>query len=309
MSFLQKSLQEYLALRRTLGFKLVREGMWLPGFVRFVERSGSSHITSALAVRWAMGPKNPPPPSWPRRLSMARKFAQYLHARDPRTEIPSPELAPRAPMKRFEPYIYREADITALMGAARSVCSHPFKSETYSTLIGLLASTGMRVGEAIGLDRADFDAREEVFRIRHTKFGKSRLVPLHPSTTQALKEYARKRDRAIRRPASPAFFPSTRGTRLIHFNFHFSFLKMVRVVGLDQAKPQRPRIHDLRHTFAIQTLTSWYRAGLDTGSRLAALSTYLGHVCPSSTYTYLRATPELLQQARRRLEKSQGGRS
>lgn len=308
MSFLSKSLQEYLTLRRSLGYKLVREGMWLPGLVRFVEKAGSSHITQALAVSWAMGRKNPPSPSWSRRLRMARKFTQYLHALDPRTEIPLLELAPPERRSRFEPYIYRDEDVIALMGAARKICT-PFKGETYSTMIGLLASTGLRVGEVIRLDRADFDARQGLLQIRHTKFGKSRLVPLHTSTTQALQEYAGKRDRAIPRPAIPAFFPSTQGTRLIHVNFHVRFLKMVRLIGLDHAKPQRPRIHDLRHTFAIQTLTSWYRAGLDTGPRLPALSTYLGHVSPSSTYTYLRATPELLQQARRRLEKTKGGRS
>lgn len=308
MSLLQRSLQDYLTLRRSLGFKLVREGMWLPGFVRLVEQAGSSRITTALAMRWAMGPKNLPPPSWPRRLTMVRKFAQYLHARDPRHEIPSPELAPRMRASRFEPYVFRDADVTALMTAAPRICT-PFKAETYSTMIGLLAATGMRVGEVISLDRGDFDARQGLLRIRKTKFGKSRLVPLHPSTTQALEAYARKRDRAIPRPTSPAFFPSTTGTRLIHFNFHVGFRKMLRIAGLDQAKPQRPRIHDLRHTFAIQTLTSWYRAGLDTGPRLPALSTYLGHVSPSSTYSYLRATPELLQQARRRLEKPQGARS
>ena len=307
MSSLQKSLRDYLALRRSLGFKLVREGMWLPGFVRAVEQSGSSHVTTTLALHWAMGPKTPPPPSWTTRLSMVRKFAQYLHARDPRTEVPPADLAPRR-KNHFEPYIYLDTDVTALMAAIRNTYTR-FNGETYSTMIGLLAATGMRVGEVIRLDRSDFDPHLGIIQIRHTKFGKSRQIPLHPSTTRALCKYASARDRAIRSPACPAFFPSTTGTRLIHINFHCRFFKMVTLVGLNGAKPQRPRIHDLRHTFAIKTLSTWYRSGLDTGPRLPALSTYLGHVSPSSTYTYLHATPELLQLASRKLETSQGARS
>ena len=252
-----------------------------------------------------MGEKTPPPKSWPNRLSMARKFAQYLHAHNPRHEVTSADLAPRVRSdKRFEPYIYSDNDVLALMSEARQIRTH-FKGETYSTLIGLLAATGMRVGEAIGLDRPDFDSRQGLLQIRNTKFGKSRQVLLHSTTTKALCEYARKRDREVLHPSSKAFFPSAKGARLIYNNFHFDFLRILRSVGLDRAKPQRPRIHDLRHTFAIKTITAWYRAGLDTGPRLPALSTYLGHVSPSSTYHYLSATPELLQQASRRLEKYQ----
>jgi integrase len=306
MTLLEKTLNDYLDLRRSLGFKLVREGMWLPTFVRAIEQSGDSWVTAKVALCWANGPKTHPSLSRLRRLSMARKFAQYLHARDPSHEIPLNEYAHVVRSKRFEPYIYRDADVLALMDAATKICKR-FKGETYSTLIGLLAATGMRVGEAIQLDRSDLDLRQGVLQIRHTKFGKSRQIPLHPSTTQALTEYAKRRDRNILRPSSPVFFPSAVGTRIIHFNLHFAFLKMVRSVGLEHAKPQRPRIHDLRHTFAIKTLTAWYRAGLDVGPRLPALSTYLGHVSPSSTYTYLHATPELLQQARMRLEKPQEG--
>ncbi|MEI8341953.1 MAG: tyrosine-type recombinase/integrase [Verrucomicrobiota bacterium] len=306
MTLLKKSLNDYLALRRALGFKLVREGMWLPTLVRAIEQSGDAWVTTKVALRWAKGPKTPPPLSWSKRLCMARKFSQYLHARDSRHEILLNEYVPVMRSKRFEPYIYKDADVMALMNAARKICTR-FNGETYSTLIGLLAATGMRVGEAIRLDRSDFDFIQGVLQIRHTKFGKSRQIPLHPSTIKALREYAKKRDRAVLHPSCPALFPSTVGTRLTHANLHFVFLKMVRAVDLDYAKPQRPRIHDLRHTFAIKTLTSWYQAGLDTGPRIPALSTYLGHVSPSSTYAYLHATPELLQQARMRLEQSQKG--
>lgn len=308
MSSLQGSLKNYLTLRRSLGFKLTRPGMWLPEFVRFVEQTGSSVITSKLALQWAMGTKNPPPESWPNRLRMVRKFAQYLHAHDSRHEIPSPDLAPRVHKQRMEPYVYTDTDVQKLMAAARKI-RHPLKGETYATLIGLLAATGMRVGEAIALKRSDFDATRGVLTIRNTKFNKSRYVPLHRSATQALRAYSEKRDQAIPRPRSTTFFISTAGTRLIYLNFHFHFLKILRDVGLNEVKPQRPRIHDLRHSFAIKTLTRWYRAGLDPNPMLPALSTYLGHVSPSSTYWYLSAKQELLQQARRRLEKSQGGRS
>lgn len=305
MTSLQKSLSDYLALRRSLGFKLSREGMWLPHFVRAIEQAGSPYVTSRIAVSWAEGPKSPPPNSWSNRLRMARKFAHYLHARDPRHEIPIHEFAAPAHSRRFEPYLYTEQDVLALMTEAKKLCRVPSKGETYSAVIGLLAATGMRVGEVIALDRSDFDSCQGVLQVRKTKFGKSRQILLDPTTTQALLDYAKKRDRQVLRPSSPAFFPSSNGTRLIHANFHFIFHKMVSAVGLDRATPQRPRIHDLRHTFAVKTLTSWYRAGVDIGPRLPALSTYLGHVSPSSTYVYLHATPELLQQARRRLEKAQ----
>ena len=307
MSPLQKSLNDYLALRRSLGFKLKREGLWLPTFVRAIGQSKSSFVTSKIALKWAQGTKNQPPKSWAKRLRMVRKFAQYVHARDPRHEVPPLELAPIARSMRFEPYIYSDDEVRDLMNKAKKICQIPFKGETYSTMIGVLAATGMRVGEVITLDRSDFDRRQGLLQIRKAKFGKSRQIPLHPTTIKALCEYEKIRDRELSRPRGPAFFLSSKGKRLIYNNFQFVFHKLVISIGLGRAKPQPPRVHDLRHTFAVKTITSWYKAGLDTGPRLPALSTYLGHVCPSSTYTYLHATPELLQQASRRLEKSQKG--
>jgi integrase len=184
--------------------------------------------------------------------------------------------------------------------------SDPFRAHTYRTLIGLLASTGMRVGEAIDLDRTSLDGVHGVITVRHGKFGKSREVPLHSSTLEALEEYVRHRHRRCSRPVSSAFFLSLAASRLIYRNVHPTFLRLVGWAGLADRKPRRPRIHDLRHTFAVRTLIDWYWAGLDVERQLPILSTYLGHVSPSSTYWYLSAVPELLGVAARRLEESLG---
>jgi integrase len=177
----------------------------------------------------------------------------------------------------------------------------PFKGATYCTLLGLLATTGLRVGEALALDQADCDLTTGVLRIRRAKFGKTRQVPLHPSTGAALIAYSRLRDRTFRPPRSPSFFVSRAGTRLHYKNVHLAFLRLVRAAGLTDRLPRRPRLHDLRHSFATHTLLDWYRTGVDVEARLPWLSTYLGHVGPSSTYWYLTATPELLTLAHRRL--------
>lgn len=306
MTSLQKFLNDYLALRRALGFKLVREGMLLPNFIQKLEQSGATHIVTKFAVNWAMGPKNPPPIFWSNRLNMVAKFAHYLHARDPRHEIPSTKIAPPVHRQHLVPYIYSDNDVCALMSAARNTLKEPI-GETHATLIGLIAATGMRVGEVIALDRSDFNEQQGLLLIRQTKFGKTRQIPLHPSVATSLSSYAKKRNQLIPRSKNQAFFLSTVGTRLIYQNVHRNFRKLLPAATLDKIKPQSPRIHDLRHTFAIKTLNSWYRADLDIGPLLPALSTYLGHISPSSTYWYLHATPELLQLACQRLEKSKEG--
>ena len=182
----------------------------------------------------------------------------------------------------------------------------PFRAHTYRTLIGLLASTGMRVGEAIHLDRTDLDQQEGVLTVRDAKFGKSREIPLHSTTLEAIEAYARHRHRRFSRPVSSAFLLSLAGSRLLYKNVHLTFLRLVQWAELSEGKPRRPRFHDLRHAFAVRTLTDAYRAGLDVERQLPLLSTYLGHVNPSSTYWYLSAVPELLGVAARRLENSLG---
>jgi integrase/recombinase XerD len=304
MSALAQAVAEYLELRRGLGYKLEREGRLLPDFVAFVEQEGGSYITAELARRWAMAPARATPKWWHHRLGMLRQLAKYMVALDPRTEVPSRVLLPPPSREKLPPYVYTDEDIKALMQAAGTL--RGLRGATYATLLGLLAVTGMRVGEALRLDRSDVDWHERVLLIRHTKFGKSREVPLHPSTLHALRAYAAQRDRALLSPRSPSFFLSLAGTRLHYKNVHLSFLRLIGKAGLTDRRPHRPRIADLRHTFAIRALADGYRSGVDVRARLAVLSTYLGHVCPSHTYWYLTAARELLEPAADRLERAWG---
>jgi integrase/recombinase XerD len=204
---------------------------------------------------------------------------------------------------RAAPYIYKPAEIAALL-AATTTLRNELRTETYRTFLGLLAVSGMRTGEAIALDDADVDLRCGVLVIRKTKYGKTREVPLHRSTAEALKRYRRERERLVVRQSSASFFVSTAGTRLIYQNVHDTFLQLVYAAGLSERDPRRPRIHDLRHTFAVRTVLGWHRAGDDVEAKLPTLSTYLGHIGPSSTYWYLTAIPELLESATARLERA-----
>jgi len=302
MSVLRKHLGDYLALRRSLGFKLGRPGQMLDGFVGYLEQAGAETVTTGHALAWATGPAGADPAWWRARLAAIRPFARYLAPLVPGTEVPPPGLLPGPSSRRAVPYLYSGAEISALMAAAGTIRT-PFRAATYQVLIGLLAATGMRVGEAIGLDRGDLDPEQGLLTIRGSKFGKSRQLPLHGSVLQALTGYARLRDSRPGRPASPAFFPSTAGTRLIYNNVHWTFHELVKAVGLEpRSAACRPRVHDLRHTFAVTTLVRWYAGGGDVAARLPLLSTWLGHADPSGTYWYLTGTPELLALAAARLE-------
>jgi len=306
MKALHTMLGEYLALRRALGFQLKREGALLPAFLAFLDAAGSPAITTELALAWATQPATASPRWWAQRLDMVRIFARYVHTLDPRTEIPAQDVLPHA-SRRPQPYIYTDAEVVALMAAADRL-DDPFRAHTYRTLFGLLASSGMRVGEALALDRPDLDLEQGILTVHHGKFGKSRHVPLHPTTRQALAGYATARDRRFRRRATaPAFFASLAGTRLVYTNAHLTFFRLVDRAGLGGRPPRRPRLHDLRHTFAVRTLIGWYQAGLDVERQLPVLSTYLGHVQPADTYWYLSAVPELLGRAAQRLQESRGG--
>ena len=301
MTRLRSLLQQYLHVRRALGYKLERAGRLLPGFVTFVHQARAPVITTALALAWATQSPRGTPEWAAARLSLVRGFAAYVHARDPRTEIPPATLLPHT-RRRATPYLYSHADVRALMDTALTALA-PFKGATYRALLGLLASTGIRVGEALALDQGDCDAADGILRIRHAKFGKTRQVPLHASTGAALTAYRRLRDRTFRAPRSPSLFVSRAGTRLLYKNVHVTFLHLVRTAGLVDRPPRRPRLHDLRHSFAMHTLRDWYHAGVDVEARLPWLSTYLGHVGPSTTYWYLTATPELVTAAHRRLHR------
>jgi integrase len=308
MSGLRAELDHYLAIRRALGFKLHRAGLLLGDFVGYMEANGIDTITTEAAFAWASLPPNGSAAWWGARLSVVRAFARHLHAIDPAHDVPPTGLLP-ARTHRATPYLYSDADIAALMAAARQFRS-PLRAATLETLVGLLEVTGLRIGEALRLDRDDVDATVGVLRIRLSKFGKSREVPLHPSTVEALAAYARHRDQLCPRSGEQAFFVSTAGTRLLYCNAHLAWLDLVRRAGLQPRSPRcRPRPHDVRHSFAVRTLLGWYRDGADVAAQMPLLSTYLGHVHPGNTYWYLSAAPELLALVAARLDTiEEGGR-
>lgn len=305
MSKLCKAVEEYLAIRRALGFKLESQEPLLYNLAGYLERAGAVNVSTELAVAWATQPAGRDPVWWSKQLSVARGFAKHMHSLDPLSEVPPADLLPQ-PKRRAIPYLYTQAEIVGLMTAARTLSS-PLQAAPYETLIGLLAVTGVRVGEAIRLDRADVDLDHELLTIIRSKFGKSRQIPLHPSTVSALRGYARERDEFFPAAKTPSFFVSTAGTRLIPANIRRVFGRMRRAAGLPRRSARcRPRLHDLRHSFAVGTVLSWYRSGADVEALMPRLSTYLGHSDPASTYWYLEAAPELLAVAGVRLEHALG---
>jgi integrase len=311
VSALRTAAEDYLQMRRALGYKLRTPGWLLSGFVSYLEQIDASTVTIEHALAWATQPVDADPGWWSYRLSVVRQFALHLQTLDPACEVPPARLLPRR-SRRAVPYLYSPEDIAALMHAAGERCRRrtPLAAATYQTLLGLLAVTGLRIGEAIRLDRGDVDAEHQLVRIIKTKFGKSREIVLHQSAMRALSEYARLRDQLCPRPCCDAFFVSSVGTRLRPGTVHRTFKRLVRAVGLQPRSGRcHPRLHDLRHSFAVNTLLDMYRAGVDVQARLPRLSTYLGHTDPSSTYWYLSAAPELLFLAAQRLEPTLKGLS
>lgn len=309
MSAFSNHLQEYLRLRRGLGHELADAARLLPRFVAYLDANQSEFVTVKATVAWSLEPKASERTTvWGRRFMVARGFARYLSGIDPRTEVPPAGLIPIRRQRR-PPFIYTEADIAALRHRARRSIPQPLRAATYETLIGLLASTGLRVGEAIRLDRHDIDWHEGVLLVRRSKFGKSRQLPLQPSTLQALGDYARRRDRLCPRPASESFFVSLRGTRIIYACVWPTHRMLCEQAGVGAGAAHPPRVHDHRHSFAVRTLVGWYRDGHDIQARLPWLSTYLGHREPRYTYHYLSAAPELLGHAARLLEHAQAVRT
>jgi len=298
MSALDQAVADYLATRRALGFKLERHGRLLPELVGYLERAGAATLTTRLALAWATSLPGRPD-EWPIRLSIARGFARWLKALDPVTEVPPVALLPRR-RRRASPYLYSDADVAVLMRATATL-RFPFHSATYRTLIGLLAVTGMRVGEAIGLDADDLDFEAGCLLVREGKRGALRELPLHETTTEALGAYAELRRRHWPHPKVPAFFLSDAGTRLLYANVNWTFRRL-RAAALLDGGSRPPRIHGLRHSFAVATVADWYRAGVDVAAMMPRLSAYLGHADPSGTYWYLSATPELLALAAARRE-------
>ena len=294
MTDLHAAVQQYLDVRRALGFKLRQHEGLLRDFVQFMDNRGQTMITIDLAVAWATAPTTDHPYTWKRRLSIIRNFARYVQTLDPATEVPPADyLAYR--YQRPVLFLYTDDEIRALMGAAASLLPS-FRAMTYQTLIGLLATTGMRLGEALRLNQSDVSARDQEITIRFTKFGKSRVVPVHPTVADALEVYRRHRNTyAQGRPPSESFFLSLRGTRLLDVMVHKTFGALVDHVGLaPRAGSGAVRLHGFRHTFTVATIRDCYATGQPVASQLPLLSAYLGHVNPVSTYWYVQTTPELL---------------
>ncbi|MGO9823194.1 MAG: tyrosine-type recombinase/integrase [Solirubrobacteraceae bacterium] len=305
MSALEQHVNDYLRLRRTLGHDLAEAGRLLRRFVAHLDAAGIEHVTTAVALQWSLEPRVAAASRVPAtRYTAVRGFARYMSGIDPRTEIPPAGLLPRHRSWR-PPFIYTDEDVLALLEQARRSIPQPLRAATMETLIGLLAASGLRVGEALRLDRVDINWSEGVLHVRRSKFRKSRLVPLAPSTVEALERYAFQRDRLRPNPGSESFFISLRGTRVIYQCVWKTFRMVCDTAGVGAGGHVRPRIHDLRHRFAVSTLLGWYRDGVDVQPRLAWLSTYLGHRDPRSSYWYLSAAPELLAHAARLLDDAQ----
>lgn len=297
--------EDYLAYRKSLGFQLVSTERLLLQFAAYADRTGHrGHLTTDLAVRWAKLPKAGSPGYLARRLDVVRGFARHQSVADPRTEIPPPRLL-GATYRRRTPHIYSEAELSALVAAARNLLpSTGLRPHTYATLFGLLACTGLRVSEAVKLVRNDIDWRQGLLTIRQTKFRKSRLVPLHATTLAALRDYVARRDRLYPAPTTEAFFLTSRGTPLALSSVGVTFWKLRKRLRWSAGRGTgKPRIHDLRHTFACRRLQRWYADGVDVDHAVAALSTYLGHATVRDTYWYLTGTPELLGLATARFER------
>jgi integrase len=277
MSPFHDKLADYLKIRRALGYKLERAEKLLEQYLEYLDALGAEQITIENAVAWATLPAvGKDGHWWAFRLSVVRGFAKYLHALDDVHQVPPADVLPNR-AHRASPYLYSQEEILALM-AASSALHGELRQATYRTLIGLLSVTGMRVGEAIRLDRHDLDLRHGVLTVRDTKFGKSRELPVHGSTTDALRSYLRRRDRLCPEPVTDAALISPAGTRLLYTNVHTTFRELRRRAGLlARSAACRPRIHDVRHTFAVRTLLGWYREGVEVQPRLPLLSTYLGH--------------------------------
>ena len=313
MNTLRVAVRDYLEMRRSLGFKLQETGRLLPAFVRFLDQHRSSFITARLALVWAQQPSTVQPAEWARRLSVVRTFARFRSATDPRTQIPPPDLLPFQP-KRARPYLYSEEEIRSLLHAALRM-SYRFERGklrpwTFYCLFGLLSVTGLRLGEARNLELSDVDLKSGVLTIRGAKFGKTRLVPLHASTCAVLANYLTRRQRHwAGRTVSSHLFLSSWGNRLDVGEIHRTFYALSRQIGLrGPSDSHGPRLHDMRHRFATNTLVQWYRSGQDPERRLPLLSAYLGHVHVADTQWYLEGSPELMREAMRRLERRWEGR-
>jgi integrase len=307
MTALHRAVDDYLALRRQLGVTLHETGRVLKAFAAYAAQGRADYVTTALVLRWASHLTQVSSATVHQRCQMIRRFAQWRQLTDARTEVPSADLLPGR-YRRRPPRLYREKDIPRLLAAARQLPSAKgLRGRTYETLFGLLAVTGLRSSEVVALDDGDLDHRQTTLLVRRTKFGKSRLVPVHASTMAALAAYQAIRDRVVRQCLDDALFVSERGVRITQGAAEYTFARVSADIGVrPRVRAHRlgrgfPRLHDLRHRFAIRTLVDGYRGGGAVDPLLPVLATYLGHVHVHDTYWYLEAVPELLQLATKRL--------
>jgi integrase/recombinase XerD len=303
MNSLKEALENYLTMRRNLGFKLHEHGAALSDFVSFLEQKGASHITTNLALEWAQKPIACRPAYWASRLRYVRGFASYRSASDNRTEIPASGLLPYRP-QRARPYLYTDNEIQQLLEAALNYSrTTVFKRQTYYCLLGLLAVTGMRISEVLALKLKNVDLKAGVLTVEGSKFGKSRLIPLHVSTQKRLAAFILRRRRFLKGQKSEYFFVSNLGNRLDKGQIARVFYTLSRQVGLrGKTSSFGPRLHDFRHAMATKVLRQWYQNGENVEARLPILSTFLGHVHVSDTYWYLTACPDLMGEVVSRLE-------
>jgi integrase/recombinase XerD len=298
VSALRGHVADYLRLRRALGFRLEREERLLGQFCSHLEAAGATTVISSLAIDWARQPSAAQPAQWAKRLGVIRRFAHWLSALDPAAEIPPAGVFP-ARRNRPAPYLWTEGQIEDLLAGARAVRT-PLLAASLEALFGLLAVSGMRIGEAVALRLGDVDLGAGVITIREAKHDRERLVPLHPSAAAALRRFAAERGRLCPRPRSAAFFLTSTGTAMDPSEVGKHFRRITIAAGI-RTDITRPRVHDLRHSFAVRTMTRWAREGKDADADIALLSAYLGHVSPSDTYWYLSASPELMELAALRL--------
>jgi integrase/recombinase XerD len=305
MSCLRQELDRYLTIRRSLGYDLGTTARLLRRFVAFAETQGAEHVNTDLFLKWQANFGQASRQTWAARLGMVRLFAQWLHGLDPAHQVPPRGLIPHR-ARRSRPYIYGADEIANIIAAAAELPSvYGLRGLTLSTLFGLIATTGLRISEALALDTGDVDLEIGVLTIRRGKLGKARLVPIESSVAQRLQAYADERDRLLGFAPQP-FFANNRGTRISDCGARYNFALVCQRLGL--RSPQRfwrhgrgPRIHDLRHSFAARTIIGWYRAGQDPAREMIKLTTYLGHTKPENTYWYIEAVPELLELAAQRI--------
>lgn len=309
MNTLHEAVDDYLELRRGLGYKMRHAALLLPRFVKFMDERQAIHITTQLALQWAQAPSVKRAES-AQRLCVVRGFARYRSASDILTEIPQRDLLPYR-CSRAKPYLYSEEEVQCLLDAALRLPtawpSTPLRPWVFHCLLGLLTVTGLRISEAMNLQVDDLNLEEAVLKVRAAKLGRWRLVPIHSSTCTAMAEYLDRRTRFFDRPISQFVFVNRCGNRLDIGHVHRTFYALSRQVGLRAPDASKgPRIHDFRHRFALQSLMRWYESGQDPAQRLPVLSTYLGHVCVACTYWYLTSSPQLMTHAMARLERRWG---